>query len=197
MYGRPRGGGGGEKAMIETLALRALPLALAAAVGFAAGSAFRGRADAAEIGRLNEAISRMQAVQAEQARAAAEESARRLAQSQAAERDAVLALQETRRRLSAAEQRVKGDMYALPSASDCGLSAAARGMLNRAITSGGDAVPEGAGEPAGAAAAVAGDSGGSSESAVGGWIAGAVSAYDECRARIDAIRRWDEVTYGR
>lgn len=181
--------------MIGTLALRALPLALAATVGFAAGSALRGRFDAAEIGQLNETILRMQAVQAEQARAAAEESARRLAQSQAAERDAVLALQETRAAISAKDKRIKEALDALATSHRCGMSGAAVRLLNGAIA--GADLPTGSGEPAGSSAAAAGDSDGSSEAAVGGWIVGAVSAYDECRARIDAIRRWDEVTYGR
>lgn len=89
-------------------------------------------------------------------------------------------------------------LYGLPTAGRCGLSTAAVGLLDRAIGDGGN-LPEGAGEPAGADAASSADAArpAASEAAIAGWMGDAIARYDECRARIDAIRRWDEVTHGR
>jgi hypothetical protein len=173
-------------------------LALTAAVvatGFAAGWVAKGRLDGAAIARAQAAVAECQANREREARAAADESARRLAAAQDAERAAVSALQATKTRLAATEKRLKESLYALPTAGRCGLSGHARSLLNAAIA--GDDLPARAALPAHAAAEPAADSGGASEAAVGGWISDAISAYDECRARLDAIRQWDEVTHGR
>lgn len=169
--------------------------AAVAAAGFAGGWAIKGRLDEGAMARAKAAVAECQLARERDARAAAEETARRLAAAQDAERAAVHALETTKNRLATTEQRLKESLRALPTAHACGLSGAARGMLNRAIA--GDDLPAGAAESDRADGKALPDSGGSSEAAIGFWIADAISAYDECRARIDAIRQWDEVTYGR
>jgi hypothetical protein len=52
------------------------------------------------------------------------------------------------------------------------------------------------GGPASAHAAPATDTGDSTDADVAGWIIDAASLYEQCRARIDAIRQWDAVTNG-
>lgn len=185
--------------------LRILPLpwlaagALAALLaGFASGYALKGRIDDAQIERLRGEIARIEAAHAAEKQAAAEASARRLAAAQDAGRAAVLALDATRARLSATTKRLKESLYALPTAGRCGLSDAAVGLLDRAAGAAGDLSARAAG-PDRAAAGPAADPTrpAASESAVGGWMADAIRHYDECRARLDAIRQWDEVTHGR
>lgn len=197
--------------------LRVMPLttpwpALAAALictgaGFAGGYALKGRLAEGRIARAESAVATCQQQRERDARAAAIAAARRLAAAQDAERQAVTALHATRQRLAATEQRLKESLYALPTAQSCGLSAAARGLLNERISAADDLSAR-AGKPDRAAAEPAADSaltpspspggrGGVNEAELGGWIMDAITAYDDCRARIDAIRQWDEVTHGR
>lgn len=176
--------------------------AVAAAVllvgaGFASGYALKGRLDAAEIERLRGDIARIEAEHADEKRRAAEAAAARLAQSEAATREVTLALQATKSSLAAAQKRLKEELYALPTAARCGLSGPARGLLNAAIAADVSAMPARAAAPADADATAAADPGHSSEAAVGGWISDAIALYGECRARIDAIGQWDEMTHGR
>jgi len=44
---------------------------------------------------------------------------------------------------------------------------------------------------------VAGGKGDSTDADIAGWILDVASLYEACRARIDALRQWDEVTHGR
>lgn len=175
--------------------------ALAAAVivagaGFAGGYAFKGRLDAAVIERLEGDIARIEAAHAEEKRAAAEAAAARLAAAQDAERRVARELQATKDRLAATKERLKEELYALPTAGRCGLSAPARGLLNDALA--GNTLPQGAARSADAAAQPAADSGhDTGEADIGAWIADAIALHGECRARIDAIRQWDEVTHER
>lgn len=179
---------------------------ICAGAGFAGGYALKGRLAEAQIARAESAVAACQQQREGDARDAAEAAARRLAAAQDAERQAVHALHATRQRLAAAEQRLKEHLYALPTAHSCGLSAAARGLLNARLAA--DELPARAGKPDRAAAPAAADSaltpgpspggrGGVHEADLGGWIMDAITAYDDCRARIDAIRQWDEVTHGR
>mgnify|MGYP006877475285 CR=1 FL=1 len=171
--------------------------AAAIAAGFAGGYALKARLHDGAIARAEAAVTACQRDAADMQRRAAEEAAARLAAAQAAERQAMNALHATKTRLAATEQRLKESLYALPTASNCGLSGAARGLLNARLAAGD--LPAGAAEPAATAAEPADYPGqpATAEAALGGWIASAISAYDECRARIDAIREWDEVTHGR
>ncbi|TXF11994.1 hypothetical protein FR698_07875 [Pelomicrobium methylotrophicum] len=163
--------------------------------GFAGGYVLKGRLDAGEIASAQAATSACRRDAAEAARRAAEEAAARLSAAQDAERAAVTALQATKHKLAATEKRLKESLYALPTANACGLSGAARGLLNARLAAADD-MPARAAESGRAAAESAADSG-INEADLGGWIADAISRYDECRARIDAIRAWDEVTHGR
>lgn len=168
-----------------------LAAALAAAIGFACGYALKGRLDDGAIARAEAAVAQCRAASADFQRRAAEDAAARLAAAQDAERQAVHALHATQSRLAATEKRLKESLYALPTAQSCGLSGAARGLLNASIVAGDD-LPARASEPDAAAAQPAADPGEPvTEADLGGWIAAAISAYDECRARIDAIRQWD------
>lgn len=177
--------------------------ALLTGAGFAGGYALKKQLDAAEIARLKGDIARMEAAHAEDKRAAAEAAAARLAQSEAAARAVTLALDATKDRLAATRKRLKEELYALPTARGCGLSAGARGLLNAAIAEAG-ALPARAGASDRADAGLAADSGYDaghdaghvSEADLGGWIAEAAARYDECRARIDAIGQWDATVNG-
>ncbi|BBD77223.1 hypothetical protein [Hydrogenophilus thermoluteolus] len=183
--------------MIQGFSVLAAALVCVGA-GFASGYAFKGRLDEGRIARAEAAVVQCQRDREADARHAAEEAARRLAAAQEAERAAVHALQATKARLAATEKRLKESLYALPTAQSCGLSGAARGLLNARIAA--SDLPAGAAEFDRAHTESAADSGsraGVDEAALGGWIADAISAYDACRARIDAIRAWDEVTHGR
>lgn len=162
--------------------------AVCLASGFAGGYALKGRLADAEIARL-------QAAHAAEREAAAEEAARRLAAAQGAERAAVHALQATKTRLTDTQRRLKETLYGLPTADRCGLSGPARGLLNAAIADAGG-LPAPAGEPAHADAGASADPG-ASEAGIAGWAADAIALYGECRARLDALRQWDEVTHGR
>jgi len=148
-------------------------------------------------GRCEARVARMEADFSAAREAAAAESARRIAAAQAAEKKAVTALYATEKRLVDAKRRLRGALYGLPTANDCGLSAPARGLLNRTIDAGAD-LPARASQPNPANAAAAADSGEqTSEADLGAWIADTISAYDACRARLDAIRQWDaEVSHG-
>ena len=161
------------------------------AVGFAGGYAIKDRLADAEIARI-------EARHAAEREAAARETAARYARAEAAERDAVTALHAAKAQLTATQRRLKDALYSLDPGR-CGLSGRARGLLNDAIAGTGD-VSARAPQSAGADAATAADPGnaeGAGERDVALWIADAIGRYEECRARIDAIRQWDEVTHGR
>src|SRR5690606_1643917 len=104
--------------------------------------------------------------------------------------------QATKNRLAAANRKLKEALYGLPTAAECGLSGPARGLLNRALDPAAAPMPTDTGGAAGTAAAPAADPG-ATEADIAGWAADAIALYGECRARIDAIRQWDEVTHGR
>ena len=165
-----------------------------AGLGAAAGYALKGRLDEGRIARAEAAAAACERAAAEEERRAAEAAAARLAAAQEAERAAWNALRETRKRRAATEKRLKESLYALPTAQSCGLSGAARRVLNDRLAA--EPMPAGAAELGRAAAGASADSG-ISEADLGSWIADAISRYDECRARINAIREWDEVTHGR
>lgn len=162
----------------------------AVTVGLMAGAGLAGWRYASALGA--EKLAACNAAREMDARAAAEAAARRLIASQAAEAAVMAQLSLAKTRLAATEKRLKESLYALPTAQSCGLSAAARGLLNARL--GANELPARAGLPDRAAAPVAADAG-VREAELGGWITDAITAYDDCRARIDAIRQWDEVTH--
>jgi len=105
-----------------------------------------------------------------------------------AEGRAARSLAEARASVNRRIQEAKREAYEL-AGSGCGVSGALRLRLNAAI---GD-VPAGAGHAAGADASAAADSG---EREVAQWVLDAAQRYEECRARIEAIRQWDAGTHG-
>lgn len=52
--------------------------------------------------------------------------------------------------------------------------------------------PTGSTAPANATASA--NTGDSTDTDIAGWIIDAAALYEQCRARIDAIRQWDEMT---
>jgi hypothetical protein len=130
----------------------------------------------------------------------AEESRRRI---EAASRAADAALAEKDRRmleLDATNRRLRHDLQATTTGRPC-LSADARGLLQQSPAFS-LKLPTTTGSALAAPAAVAADSGqfasDSTDTDLAGWILDAAALYEQCRARIDAIRQWDdEVIRGR
>lgn len=169
---------------------------LCMAAGAGAGYALKARLAQADLARAQTALAEERARCAAERESAAREVAERLARAQDAERTAVHALHATRARLRDTQGRLHDALSAIDDRG-CGLSGPARGLLNDAIAQGGAGLPAGAAQSAGAAATPAADSAGTGERDLAFWIADAITAYGECRARLDAIRQWDEVTHGR
>jgi len=170
---------------------------LCTAAGFAGGYTLKGRLADADLARI-------EARHAAEREAAARETAARFARAQDAEHQAVTALHATKTQLTATQRRLKDALHSLDPGR-CGLSGRARGLLNDAIAAAAGDVPARAAQSAGAAAEPAADPGqpgerpgalDSSERDVALWMADAIAQYEECRARIDAIRRWDGLTHG-
>ena|GEM_PF-2277386 len=171
---------------------------LSLAAGFTGGYALKERLADAEMARV-------EARHAAERESAAQETAVRFARAQDAQHQAVTALHATKTRLSETQRRLKDAIHTMDHRR-CGLDGRARGLLNDAIAAAGQPMPKGAAGTAHAAAAAATDpvqpgeqpiARGSSERDVAMWVADAIGRYEECRARIDAIRHWDEVTHGR
>jgi hypothetical protein len=158
---------------------------VSAATGATIGYAWEHRARVAEVAQIRADIAKREA-------AAADESRRRMEAAISAA-DAVIAQREARiTELDATTRRLRHDLQAATIGRPC-LSADARWLLQqspafslRLSTS--------TGSPASAPAAHATDPGDSTDADVAGWIIDAASLYEQCRARIDAIRQWDEVT---
>lgn len=174
-----------------------IPSLAIAIAGFASGYALKGVLDGGRIARAEAQVEQCQRAREADARAAAEEAARRLSAAQSAERRAQLELQATKEKLHDTDRKLKQALSRAARADRVCLSADTRRMLDDARGAA-DRVPETAGQPASNPAAAAADPGGSaSERAIAEWVADAIRLYGECRARIDAIRRWDEETHGK
>jgi len=170
--------------------------------GFAAGYAFEHRARLAEVAQIRAEIARAEA-------AAAEESRRRI---EAASRAADAALAEKDRRLlelDATNRRLRHDLKTATTGRPC-LSADARGLLQQSHAFGLKLPASSIGAASAPAAPAAdpvlssssgrrdGGEGDTTDTDIAGWILDAASLYEECRARLDAIRQWDgEVSRGR
>jgi hypothetical protein len=164
----------------------------AAATGAMLGYAFEHRARLAEVAQMRAEVARREA-------AAAEESRRRI---EAASRALDAALAEKDRRLlalDATNRRLRHDLQAATTGRPC-LSSAARGLLQQSPAFG-LKLPATTGSALAAPAAAAADSGDaardSTDADIAGWIVDAASLYEQCRARIDALRQWDDMTHGR
>jgi len=178
-------------AMPTGLTITAIAAAIAFAAGAAVGYGWEHRARQAEVAEIRADIARREAE-------AAEASRRRIAAAQAA---ADAALAEKDRRLIELDQttrRLRNDLKTATTGRPC-LSADARRLLHDA-----PAFRLGLSAPAGltlaarpAPADYPGEPAESSDADLAGWILDAASLYEACRARIDAIRHWDEAAHGR
>lgn len=154
------------------------------------GWTVRGWRDAGQIADLRSALASVQA-SAERARAEA------IARARSADAAAITDLQQRLARATATTEDLRRDLAATTSGRAC-LSADARRVLHRAPAFAAP-VPAPAAGPAAAGPAAAADPGerASTDADIAGWALDAAALYEQCRARIDAIRRWDEVTHGR
>lgn len=164
----------------------------AAATGAMLGYSWEHRARVAEVAQIRADVARREAEAAIDAR-------RRI---EAASRAADAALAEKDRRmleLDATNRRLSHDLQATTTGRPC-LSSAARGLLQQSPAFG-LKLPTTTGSALAAPAAAAADSGQSSSDStdtdIAGWVLDAAALFEQCRARIDAIRQWDEMTHGR
>jgi hypothetical protein len=182
---------------LPTTYLAAIAAAIVAAAGFAGGWAVQARLAGAEVARARAAVAECQAGRERDARAAAEETARKLTAAQAAERAAAANLHSVQETLNETDRRLRQALARVARADRVCLSADTRSVLDHARSAA--HVPTGASgshpADAGASADSGGPGGAASERAVAEWAATAIRLYDECRARINAIRQWDELTY--
>jgi hypothetical protein len=157
------------------------------ALGFASGYGIERRARISEVSSIKTEISKRES-------AASEESRRRIEAAQKAA-DAAIAARDARlEELDAVNRRLHHDLQTATTGRPC-LSADARGMLQQSPAFGLQ-LPTATGSAASAAPAAAADPGDSTDADVAAWIIDAAALYEQCRARIDAIRQWDEVTNG-
>lgn len=165
-----------------------IALAALTMVSFSAGWLVKGKLDAAAIEKAKGETLVCQIERERDARNAAEEAANRLAAAEAA--NAKLQRELTRREADY-RRKLQETRDALHTTGRECLDPALRLRLNAAIT-GGDAVPASAAATGGAAAATPADSGSATDREVAEWALTVAQQYDVCRARIDAIRSWDE-----
>lgn len=204
--------------MIPLIAPRILPgwVWAAVTVGLMAWAGLAGYRYAAARGEA--ALAQCRAASAESQRRAAEEAAARLSAAENAARKAQAELSRREAAFQVKLKEVRSEIYSFSSGREC-LSGPLRLRLNAAIAA--DSVPARAPGADPAAAAPATDpihpsphgigattppspsgrgavgEGGSTDADIAAWILDAASLYEQCRARIDAIRAWDEVTHGR
>jgi len=154
---------------------------VAACASAVIGWSARGLRDAPTIARLRAEIATT---------AAAADRAR------AADAAAITDLQQRLTRAAATTEDLRHALATATTGRAC-LSADARRVLHRAPAFA--AVPAPAAGPAAAGPAAAADPGerASTDADIAGWALDAAALYEQCRARIDAIRQWDEVTHGR
>ncbi|WP_162860577.1 hypothetical protein [Pseudothauera hydrothermalis] len=171
------------------------PWALVAVVSAAVGYGLAAKVGAGQTARAEAALARCEAGRAEDARAAADAAARLLARAQEAEASAAARLAERQAAFNKRLKEVKNEIYSLATGREC-LSGALRLRLNAALAA--DDLPARPGGSRAAAAEPPADPGDSqavsTDADIAGWILDAARLYDDCRARIDAIRHWDEVT---
>lgn len=175
--------------------LRTMAIAASLMAAFTAGVFLKGRADAANIARIQGEMQAMRAAYAEEKRQQAESAALAIAAAQKAADDAASRAARLQTRLEEEKNRVKTALYGL-SDRPC-LGSDALGLLEH---SPGIAMSAPAGKPAGApssASASAGDEPHVSERDLALWINDASALYETCRARIDALRQWGEKLDGR
>lgn len=181
---------------------------ICAGAGFAGGYALKDLLADGDIARAQAAVADCQRARERETRAAAEAAAQLMGRARDAEADAARALARRESEFQARLKEVRREIYRLSSGREC-LSPGLRLRLNAAIAAD-DGLPPGAAAapaaPSGAAAdpdRLLAPSGrgaggeGTSDAGISQWILDAAQLYEQCRARLDAIRQWDEVTHGR
>jgi hypothetical protein len=156
------------------------------ALGFAAGYGVEHRTCIAEVASIKADIAKREA-------AAADESRRRIEAAQKAADETIAARDARLAELDTVNRRLRHDLQATTTGRPC-LSADARGVLQQS-TAFRATVPAPAVGATSSPASVAADTGDSTDADVAGWILDAAALYEQCRARVDAIRQWDEVTH--
>lgn len=165
----------------------------AVTIGLMAGSGIAGyrlaeSSMAADVARAEHRRMQCEQYRERDARAAAEKTAALLSKARQAEADAAARLAAAQADARRKIEETRREIYRLSTGREC-LSGALRLRLNSAIAA--DDLPKGSGGADPAAAAAADDT------AVAAWALDVARLYDDCRARIDAISAWDEVTHGR
>ncbi|MCR6497070.1 hypothetical protein LJB71_13125 [Thermomonas sp. S9] len=152
------------------------------------GWTVRGWRDAGQLAGLRTELARTQAG-AERVRAEA------IARARAADAAAITDLQQRLTRAAATTEDLRHALATATTGRVC-LSADARRVLHRAPAFA--AVPAPAAGPAATGPATAADPGerASTDADIAGWALDAAALYEQCRARIDAIRQWDEQVNG-
>lgn len=132
------------------------------------------------------------------AKRAADETAALLTRALDAERRATAALA-AKRAYQSKLKEMRNEIPKLATGHEC-MSGDLRMQLNTAITDG-NTMSQSAADATGADASAASNtssSAGATDADIAVWVIDAAGLYSECRARIDAIRQWDEeVRYGR
>lgn len=151
------------------------------------------------------ALRRCEAETANRERERASEAAAALARAQAAERAAAEAIHSLEAQLRERENDLRAALARRASATRACFSDPVRRLLDGPGAS--TTVPNAAAGVARADATVAAAAGGpghrreparaTSERAAAIWAAKAMTAYERCRARIDALRQWTETVHGR
>jgi hypothetical protein len=157
------------------------------ALGAASGYGIEHRARISEVASIKADIAKREA-------AAAEENSRRIDAAQKAADESIAARDARISELDATTRRLRHDLQTATTGRPC-LSADARSVLQQSPAFG-LKLPQATSSAASAPAAVAADPGDSTDADVAGWVIDAADLYEQCRARIDAIRKWDEVTNG-
>jgi cell division protein FtsB len=151
------------------------------ALGAASGYGIERRARTAEVASIKADIAKREA-------AAAEESRRRIEAAQKAADEAISQRDARIEELDATNRRIRDELKTATTGRPC-LSADARSVLQQSPAFG-LKMPTTTDGPASAAPAVAADPGDSTDADVAGWILDAAALYEQCRARIDALRDW-------
>lgn len=145
----------------------------------------------ARIARAEERRMECEHARTEDAKRAAEETAALLSRALSAEQRVAQEIAIRHKYNARLKEMRRHGISKLASGNDC-MSAPLRLYLNAAIAEG-NAVSQGAADAAGADAPATSDTSGSATDAdIAAWVIDAAGLYNDCRARIDAIRQWDE-----
>jgi hypothetical protein len=151
------------------------------ALGAASGYGIERRARIAEVTSIKADIAKREA-------AAVEESHRRAQAAQKAADEAIAARDARLAELDAVNRRLRHDLQTATTGRPC-LSADARSVLQQSPAFGLKLPPATSGATS-AAPSVSEDPGDSTDADVAAWIIDAAALYEQCRARIDALRDW-------